>query len=291
MPFQVLYSAIPQIKKEKKIMPEQLDVVMTALESKKKTTKKGGDYWMARDIQGVLGYSRWENFEKIVRKALMSCESVGADPVNHFRESTKMVEVGSGAMVSTQDYFLTRYACYLIAMNGDVSKPEIATAQAYFAVQTRKQEIQEQLTTEERRVQLRERVRIANKSLASTAKQAGVIRYAIFQAAGYKGLYEMGLSEVKRVKGIGQHEDLLDRAGRTELAANEFRITQTEEKLMREKVNSEQQAIQTHEYVGREVRAAIGKLGGRMPEKLPPEPSIKKIQGKLRKQLPSGERP
>lgn len=268
-------------------MPERLDAVMNALESKRRKTKKGGDYWMARDIQSVLGYLRWENFEKIVQKARMSCESVGADPNDHFRESTKMVEVGSGARVSTADYFLTRYGCYLVAMNGDASKPEIATAQAYFAVQTRKQEIQEQITTEDRRIQLRERVRVANKNLAGAAKQAGVIKYAVFQAAGYQGLYEMGLAQIKKTKGIAQHEDLLDRASRSELAANEFRITQTEDKLIRDKINTEQQAIETHRQVGQEVRIAIHKLGGTMPEKLPAEPSIKRIQIKRQKQLSS----
>ena len=268
-------------------MPEQLDAVLMALGEKRRVSKNGGEYWMARDIQGVLGYSRWENFEKTVQKARQSCESAGVEPSNHFHESTKMVEVGSGAKVPTQDYFLTRYACYLVAMNGDTSKSEIATAQAYFAIQTRMQEVQQQLTGEEQRIQLRERVRNRNKSLASTAKQAGVQKFAIFQAAGYQGLYEMGLGEIKRHKGIGANEDLLDRAGRTELAANEFRITQTEEKLVRDRVNSERQAINTHLEVGQEVRKTIKKLGGTMPEKLPAEPSIKKLVNRRKKQLPS----
>jgi len=241
---------------------------------------------MARDIQGVLGYSRWENFEKIIEKARLSCESAGGDPPNHFRESTKMVEVGSGAKVPTQDYFLTRLACYLIAMNGDASKSEIATAQAYFAIQTRKQEVQEQLTGEEQRILIRERVRDRNKSLASTAKQAGVQKFAIFQAAGYQGLYEMGLGDIKRRKGIGDNEDLLDRAGRSELAANEFRITQTEEKLVRDQVNTERQAIHTHLEVGQDVRTTIKKIGGTMPENLPAEPSIKMLVSRRKKQLP-----
>lgn len=266
-------------------MPEQMDAVMMALEAKRRTTKKGGDYWMARDIQSVLGYARWENFGNIIDKARMSCESAGIDPNDHFRDVTKMMEVGKGAMVPTNDYFLTRYACYLIAMNGDVSKPEIATAQTYFAVQTRKQEISEQLTAEEHRIQLRERVRDRNKSLASAAKQAGVQKFAVFQAAGYQGLYEMGLADIKRKKGISKNEDLLDRAGRTELAANEFRITQTEEKLVRDRVNTEQQAINTHREVGQEVRKTIKKIGGTMPENLPPEPSIKKLVNRRRKLL------
>ena len=267
-------------------MPEQLDAVMRALEEKRKVTKKGGEYWMARNIQGVLGYSRWENFENIIDKARLSCESTGAEPLNHFRESTKMVEIGSGAKVPTQDYFLTRYACYLIAMNGDASKSEIATAQAYFAVQTRKQEVQDQLTGEEQRILIRERVRDRNKSLASTAKQAGVQKFALFQAAGYQGLYEMGLGAIKHYQGIGEKEDLLDRAGRTELAANEFRITQTEEKLVRDRINTERQAINTHLEVGQDVRKAIKKIGGTMPENLPAELSIKTLMSRRKKQLP-----
>ncbi|MEO7864151.1 MAG: BRO family protein, partial [Nitrospirales bacterium] len=164
-------------------MPEQLDTVFKALAEKLKISKQGGEYWMARDIQGVLGYSRWENFEKTVQKARQSCESAGVDTKDHFREVTKMIEVGKGAMVPTQDVFLTRYACYLVAMNGDTSKSEIATAQAYFAIQTRMQEVQEQLSGEDGRIQLRERVRDRNKSLAETAKRAGVIKFAVFQAA------------------------------------------------------------------------------------------------------------
>lgn len=267
-------------------MPDHLDAVLIALEEKRRMSKNGGEYWMARDIQSVMGYSRWENFEKTVQKARQSCESAGVEPENHFRDVTKMIEVGKGAMVPTQDVFLTRYACYLVAMNGDSNKSEIATAQAYFAIQTRKQEVQEQLTGEEQRIRLRERVRDRNRSLASTAKQAGVQKFAIFQAAGYKGLYEMGLSDIKRYKGISDNEDLLDRAGRTELAANEFRITQTEEKLVRDRVNTERQAIDTHLKVGQEVRKTITKLGGTMPEKLPAEPSIKKLVSRRKKQLP-----
>lgn len=202
-------------------MPDSLDSVKLALDAKKRVTSNGGEYWMGRDIQGVLGYSTWENFESVVARAQQACESAGDSPSNHFREVTKMVQAGSGAMVPLKDYFLSRYGCYLIAMNGDPRKPAIGTAQLYFTVQTRRQEVQDQLTSDDRRLQLRDRVRKANKSLMSAAKQSGVQRYPIFQAAGYEGLYEMGLVEIKRRKGIKASEDLLDRAGRTELAANE----------------------------------------------------------------------
>lgn len=259
-----------------------LDSTITNLDKAKRNTQNGGEYWMGRDLQAILGYSTWENFQAVIQKARMACESSGIDPNNHFRDTKKMIQAGKGAMVPKGDVFLTRYASYLIAMNGDSAKPEIGTAQSYFAVQARKQEIQEKLTDVERRLQLRERVKDANKNLASAAKHAGVIKYAIFQNAGYQGLYEMGLGEIKRKKGISEKENLLDRMGRTELAANEFRITQTEEKLKRERVNTERRAIDTHLVVGQEVRATIKKLGGSMPESLPAEESIKKIAGTMK---------
>jgi len=264
---------------------ENLNNIISELDKVKKLTAKGGEYWMARDIYAILGYSEWEHFDKVIQKAHMACESTGVDPNNHFRDVTKMVLIGSGVNRKVKDYYLTRYACYLIGMNGDSRKPEIGTAQTYFAIQTRRQEISDRLTDREKRVQLRERVKKANKSLASTAKKAGVQRYALFQDAGYQGLYEMGLASIKKRKGILEKENLLDRAGRTELAANEFRITQTEEKLVRDKINIEKSAIETHRNVGCEVRNVIKKLGGTMPENLPPEESIKKLANKNAKKI------
>ncbi len=262
-----------------------LDSIIKQLDANKKLTRTGGEYWMARDISPILGYPEWENFDNVIQKARMACESTGIDPQNHFLETTKMVSIGSGANRRIKDYFLTRYACYLVAMNGNSRKPEIGTAQTYFAVQARRQEIQDQLTDKEKRLQLRERVKNANLSLASTAKKAGVQRYGIFQDAGYQGLYEMGLADIKKRKGIDEKENLLDRAGRTELAANEFRITQTEEKLIRDGVKLERHAIDTHKNVGREVRNVIKKLGGTMPEDLPPEESIKKLTSKQKPKM------
>ena len=263
-------------------MNTNYDIIINRLEEIKKTSKNGGHYWMGREIQQVLGYDKWDKFENVIKKAMMACESSGEAPNNHFLQTGKMVDIGSGAQRETKDYFLTRYACYLVSMNGDTNKPEIGYAQTYFAVQTRKQEIQDQLTADKRRILLRVRVKDANKSLNSTAKKTGVQRYAIFQDAGYKGLYEMGLAEIKKKKGIPKKEHLLDRAGRTELAANEFRITQTEDKLIRDNINSEKQAINTHREVGEEVRKTISKLGGVMPEDLPPEEPIKKLMSKYK---------
>ncbi len=267
-------------------MVKRLDSTINDLELAKQCSKNGVEYWMARDIQEILGYGDWRNFENVIAKATMACESTNTNPQHHFVEATKMVEIGSGAKVEQKDYFLSRYACYLIAMNGDPRKLEIGTAQTYFAIQTRKQEIEDKKIADMQRIQLRERVRNANKNLNSAAKQSGVQNYALFHDAGYRGLYNMGLADIKNKKRLSQKDDLLDWAGRTELAANEFRITQTEGKLIREKINSQQQALDTHKNVGREVRATIQKLGGTLPEDLPPEDNVKKLIKRYEKEKP-----
>ena len=250
-------------------------------------TERGLEFWFARDLQELLGYDKWDKFENVIKKAVMACDSTGVDSNNQFLQTGKMVEIGSNAYREKKDYFLTRYACYLISMNGDSSKPEIGIAQGYFAVQTRKQELQDKLTADERRILLRNRVKNANLSLASTAKKVGVQKYGVFQNAGYLGLYEMGLSDIKKYKGLDQKENILDRMGRTELAANEFRITQTEDKIIREDIRGEKQAIDTHLNVGQEIRSTIKKLGGIMPEDLSPETSIKKLMNKKTKEIKS----
>ena len=251
-------------------MDNNFDSIINGLEKAKMYTKNGGEYWMGRDIQTVLGYDKWDKFENVLKKAILACESTGIHADDHFLQTGKMVNIGSGAQRKKGDYYLTRYACYLVSMNGDTSKPEIGIAQTYFAVQTRRQEIQDKLTVDERRILLRQRVKDANISLTSTAKKIGVQKYAIFHDAG---------------QGISNKENLLDRAGRTELAANEFRITQTEDKLVRENIRGQQQAINTHLNVGKEVRATIKKLNGTMPEDLPPEESIKRLMNKRRNKV------
>lgn len=250
-----------------------------ALDEKKKTTPKGVDYWLARDIRLILGYSDWDGFTGVIEKAKIACESAGASPDNHFRDTTNMVDIGSGAKRRVSDCFLSRYACYLMAMNGDATKAEVGMAQTYFAVQTRRQEALDQLTDAEKRLELRARVKDHNKYLSSAAKKAGVRNFPRFQDAGYRGLYGgIGVRQVKRRKGIPDKEDLLDRAGRAELAANDFRITQTEEKLAW--VSDEDSATRLHHRVGEEVRATIKKIQGIMPENLPAEPHIKTLRQK-----------
>ena len=257
------------------------------LDKFKKTTDQGAEYWTARSLQLILGYDKWDNFENVINKAMMACESAGINPNNHFLEIGKMIAIGKGGQRERGDYYLSRIACYLIAMNGDPSKPEIGIAQQYFAHKTRQQELQDQLPEKERRMMLRDRVKEANKSLGMAAKNAGVqgTGYALFHNAGYMGLYGMGLANIKEKKKIPQKEDLLDRAGRTELAANEFRITQTEEKLRRDKIDNQNSAIKTHQEVGQQVRNTIKNLGGTMPEDLPTEESIKKLTNKQRKEI------
>ena len=254
---------------------------MTQLEAQKQVSPKGVEYWMARSIQQVLGYATWDKFTNVIRKAMLACEGTGTEAKNHFSQTANMVEIGSGAKRPEQDYFLSRYGCYLVAMNGDAGKPEVAAAQTYFAVQTRRQEITDNkdnlLTDIDKRFALRHRLTEATKHLNSAAKQAGVQEYALFAHAGYLGLYGMGLKDIKARKRISKDEQLFDCAGRAELAMNEFRATQTEQALQRKAVRGEEAAKEEHKRVGREVRQTIRRLGGTMPEDIPAEPSLKKL--------------
>lgn len=253
------------------------DIVVVELDRQKNFDSRGNEYWRARDLQMVLGYAEWRNFIEVVEKARSACETLGVDPSNQFVATTKKVRIGSGVALEVEDFFLSRYAAYLVAMNGDPRKEAIAKAQSYFAVQTIRQEESDQLSEEERRIQLRARVKDANKKLNSAAKGAGVINYAFFHDAGYRGLYGMSLASVKRRKKIDAKDDLLDCAGRVELAANEFRITQTEARLKREHVRGQDAASTVHNEVGKKVRKAIRDIGGTMPEELPTEIAIKKL--------------
>jgi DNA-damage-inducible protein D len=262
------------------------ETFVAELDRLRKLAKNGAEYWMGREIQAALGYSNWQNFEMVIRKAEEACANTGVDASKHFIETSRVIETGRGAQIERADWILGRYACYLIAMNGDASKAEVSYAQSYFAHQARRQELQDELTADDRRLLLRDRVKEANKSLASAAKKAGVQRFPIFQDEGYKGLYGgLGQAEIKRQKGIQDKEALLDCIGRAELAANEFRITQTEQKLARENVNTEPDAFRTHHDVGVEVRQTIKKIGGTMPEDLPAEEPIKKLISAKQKQL------
>jgi len=249
------------------------------------------EYWSARDLAPLLGYNKWQNFEVAIERAIIACEQVGQIVPDHFTGVSKAIIGGKGAKQVVKDYLLSRFACYLIAQNGDPRKKEIAAAQAYFAISTRQHEIHHLLLEQEKRIQLRVRVSENNRKLAQAAAQAGVLSpsFGMFQDAGYKGLYGgLGVADIKERKQIDQREELLDRMGRAELAANDFRITQTEERLRREGATSQEKAIETHHEVGKTVRKAIEEIGGTMPENLPPEQSIKPLldaQRRKRKKL------
>jgi DNA-damage-inducible protein D len=257
------------------------------LHGAKKVAPTGVEYWRAREIQGLLGYKTWENFEAAIARGMESCRESGGDVQKHFRETTKMVDIGSGAKRPTRDYFIDRYGCYLVAMNGDPSIKEIAEAQQYFAIQTRKQELREAREARDEldlRLEERDRLTVAVKELNKAASEAGVKNFAFWNDAGYMGLYEMRLSEIKERKGLGK-DKLYDRAGRAELAANAFHKTQTEETLKRRNIQGQKEAEQVYREVGQDVRAVIRNRGGTMPEDMNPEPSLAKLESERNKAL------
>ena len=257
----------------------------SVFENARKINDSGVEYWFARDFQNILQYSSWDKFLNVVEKAKEACRNSGHNPADHFSHMVKMVSIGSGAQRETEDIRLSSYACYLIIQNADPSKEIVALGQTYFAIQTRKQELSDELykfdTEEERRLFLREQMKEHNKHLASAAKEAGVIKpldYAIFQDHGYKGLYGgLGQIDIHRRKGLKKGQKILDYMGSTELAANLFRATQAEDKLHREDIKGKDRANQAHFEVGKKVRQTIKELGGTMPESLPSAENIKKI--------------
>ena len=259
------------------------------------------EYWLARELAPVLGYEKYDNFLQVVRKARVACVQAGLAEGDHFADVGKMVEIGSGAQREVADVRLSRYACYLIVQNGDPSKPVIAAGQTYFAVQTRRQEIADDpafgsMSEDERRLMLRCEMAQHNTALASAARQAGVetgLDYAVFQDHGYRGLYGgKTMRDIHGLKGLKKSQKILDHMGSTELAANLFRATQTEDKLRRDGARTKAQANDIHHAVGRKVRKTIAELGGVMPEDLPtPETSIKQLERARAKAIkgPTGE--
>ena len=244
----------------------------------------GNEFWYARELMPVLQYSNWQNFEKIIKKAKTSCENSNINVSGHFTDINKMVQIGSNAERRQQDYELTRYACYLIAQNGDSRKKVIATAQTYFAVQTRKQEISEKeyslLTEDEKRFYQRDLTKKGNYSLNKAAKKAGVKNFDKFHNSGYKGLYNGETADdIAKRKGLRYREDILDNMGSDELIANLFRISQTEQKLRKDNIQSEIEANNIHYNIGKNIREVIYKNGGTMPEDLPtPKKSLKQLE-------------
>ena len=257
-------------------------------EDLKHLTEDGIEYWYARELMEILEYKDWRNFLNVIDKAKNSVEATQIAIKDHFVDVNKIVEAGISSKTIT-DIMLTRYACYLIVQNGDSKKKMIALGQQYFAIQTRKQELLEEqfseLSEDERRLVLRDDVTGFNKKLFKAAKDCGVENYGRFNNAGYKGLYAgETAADIKKRKKLGKNEDILDNMGSTELAANLFRITQTEERLKKGDIKGQIQANKTHFSVGKKVRETMEEISGTVPEKLPtPEKSIKELKKEKKK--------
>ena len=255
-------------------------------ENLKHINEYGQEFWYARELQPALEYSQWRRFSDAIERAKTACEKSGHSIQDHFADVGKMVKLGSGSTREIEDIALSRYACYLIVMNGDPRKEVIALGQTYFAVKTRQQELIEdydRLSEEQKRLAIRNEMKRHNSALANAAQEAGVkqpIDFAIFQNYGYMGLYNgLKAQDIKARKGLKKNQDILDFMGSTELAANLFRATQTEEKLRREHIQGKSEANKTHYEVGKKVRQTIKELGGTMPEDLPtPEKSVRQIE-------------
>lgn len=281
-------------------MSESLPTQINSFESVRRSDENGNEFWFARELAPLLDYQDYRNFLRVIEKAKQACEGSGYELVDHFGDVTKMVDIGSGAQRAIEDIKLSRYACYLLVQNADPAKPVIANGQTYFAVQARRQEIEDESDDfrsreDENRLQARNELSYHNKALAAAAKQAGVetpLDYAVFQDHGYKGLYGgLGAKDIHAKKGLKKSQKILDHMGSTELAANLFRATQAEDKLRREGIKGKAAANRTHLEVGRKVRQTIEELGGTMPENLPtPEKSIKQLErAQLRLEKKDGE--
>lgn len=265
----------------------------TIFEQIRQVDEFGNEYWGARQLAKALDYTDFRNFISVIGKAKEACKNSGHEVENHLVDFNEMVPIGSGAQREMESYKLSRYACYLIVQNADPSKEIVATGQTYFAIQTRLQEIKQMdeynrlSTEEEKRLFLRNEMKKHNSQLAEATKDAGVIEskdYAIFQNHGYMGLYGgLDAKGIHAKKGLKKSQQILDHMGSTELAANLFRATQTEEKLRRENIKGKAKANQTHYEVGKKVCQTIKEIGGTMPENLPTEETIKQIENKEKK--------
>lgn len=273
---------------------------ISAFEAIRHTTDAGGEYWSARELAKVLTYANWQNFAKVIEQAQKACANSGRAPSDHFIETSKMIPTGKGAQRRIVDFHLSRYACYLIVQNGDPDKPVIAAGQTYFAEQTRRQQLADELAKlppAQRRLAMRDEVVDRNVDLAAAAAaQAGLVSgrdFATFQDHGYRGLYNNETArDIAARKGLAKGEKILDWMDSEELAANWFRITQTEAKLRRDGIGNKEDANAAHFQVGRVVRKTIAELGGTMPEDLPtPTESIRQLRERLEEAHDREERP
>lgn len=257
----------------------------------------GQEYWLARELQPILGYNSWRRFSDAIERAKLACKNSGYEVDEQFADAVKTSPMPKGGIRELEDFMLSRYACYLIVMNGDPRKEIIAVGQTYFAVKTRQQELienYEELTEDQKRIAIRKEMKRHNTALAEAAHDAGVIEpieFAVFQNYGYMGLYGgLKAQDIKKRKGLKKSQDILDHMGSTELAANLFRATQTEEKLRRDNVQGKAEANRTHYEVGAKVRKTIRELGGTMPEDLPtPEKSVQQIEREVERKKLKGQ--
>jgi DNA-damage-inducible protein D len=278
---------------EEKRMAKLEAVEYESFEQIKQMDENGNEFWYARDLSSVLDYSKWENFSKVIRRAMLACKNSGYSADDQFPEVRKLFEVGHGAKRTKVDYKLTRYACYLIVQNGDPRKEIIALGQTYFAIQTRRQELADtfnQLDENNKRLVVRGNIKQWNQLLAEAAYNSGVIteeEFAIFQNAGYMGLYGgLSVADIHRRKKLKEKEKILDFMGSTELIANLFRISQTEEKLKIDQTSTAAQANETHYQIAEKIRKAMIDMGTTLPENLPtPEKSIQIIEREEIKKL------
>jgi DNA-damage-inducible protein D len=264
----------------------QYQTTMERLERSKRTTSSGIEFWMARDVQAILSYSAWRDFEGVIDRARSSLLHGKADPSQHIVPTHKMVDIGSGAQRQSADFFLSRAACYLVAMNGDPSMPEIAAAQAYFAVQTRRMELVAQVIEDQKRLDLREKVSQSHKRVSRAAQDAGLSSkmQGVFHDARYQGLYGMSLRSVKIKKGLGEKEQLYDRAGPLELSANDFQMNLATDAIRNEGIRGEQQLVTKNKAVAADVRRVMREQGATMPENLPLAEPIAVVKKRLKTQ-------
>jgi DNA-damage-inducible protein D len=256
---------------------------MQRLEALKKTTDSGREYWLARDVFATLGYQTWRRFEDVIERARASCRNNKLDPDKHFVRTGKMVGLGSDAQRDLIDYFLSRPACYLIAMNGDPAKVEIAAAQAYFAIQTRRMEIEDRKSEDEKRLELREKATKSFKKVSQQAQASGVrnIKQGVFHDQRYLGLYGKTAREVKIAKGLGETDNLLDHAGALELSAHDFQMNLAADVLAKEGIRHEASAIARNKKVAEDVRQTMVKSGATTPENLALEGHIQDVRKRL----------
>ena len=253
----------------------------------------GNEYWLARELQTALDYKKWQKFINVIENAKIACEQSNFIIEDHITQVGKMINVGKGGKRKVEDYKLSRYACYLIAQNGDSRKKTIALAQTYFAIQTRKQELSEKeysmLTEDEKRFYQRNLTRKGNYSLNMVARNVGVRNFDKFHNAGYKGLYNgETANDIAKRKKLRYREYILDNMNEDELVANLFRINQTKQKLLKDKVQGENNASDIHYEVGKKVRKAIKDIGGTMPEDMPtPNKSLKELEKENKKLIVS----